>query len=209
MKITKQSRPVALFSAFLFSLVACSSSPKQTTTPVEEQGKPDVARAYDEVIERYSDGDTQYSGFYNNFEYKATLLNSTVRGALVTRQADYYQWDRDKRQTEREKSDKEASAETTVFLSFFTPDRRNDNLSDTKSIWRVYLDSGGRRYQGKVKKVRSLLAELQALYPYHTRWNSPYILTFPVATAAIETQATTLTVTGPLGSRTVQFAAAR
>lgn len=184
---------------------ACTSEP-----PLAEQAKntPEV-RAADQDIERFSDGEAQYVGFYNNFLYRATILNSQVRAALLRKENDFYQWDREKFSSEREKSDRAAGLETTVFLSFFTPERRNDNLSDAKSIWRVYLDAGDRRYQGKVKKLRTPLAELIALYPYHTRWNTPYEITFPVPTAAVETQAMKLTITGPLGSKTVNFAAAR
>jgi len=195
---------IAAVLAALFLGAGCVSAP-QTNTPSEEQGRPITQKAYEELIEKFSDGDTQYSGFYNNFEYKATLLNSTVRTALLARQNEYYQWDREKWLSAKEKSDNEAAVETVVFLSFFTPERRNDNLADAKSIWRVYLDVGGRRYEGKVKKLRLLLAELQALYPYHTRWNTPYLVTFPVPTNAVEIQTSTLTVTGPLGSRTVEF----
>ncbi len=184
---------------------ACSSTP-----PLAEQAKnsPDV-QAADTEIERFSDGDAQYVGFYNNFLYRATILNSNVRSALLRKQNEFYQWDRDKFSGEREKSDRNAGTETTIFLSFFTPERRNDNLSDAKSIWRVYLDAGDRRYQGKVKKLRTPLAELVALYPYHTRWNTAYEVTFPIPTPAIETQALKLTITGPLGVKTVSFAAAR
>jgi len=184
---------------------ACSSTP-----PLAEPAKnsPEI-QAADAEIDRFSDGDAQYVGFYNNFLYRATILNSQVRGALLRKQAEFYQWDRDKLLGEREKSDRGAGIETTIFLSFFTPERRNDNLSDAKSIWRVYLEAGDRRYQGKVKKIRTPLAELIALYPYHTRWNTAYEISFPIPTLAIETQVLKLTITGPLGAKTVSFTAAR
>jgi hypothetical protein len=160
-------------------------------------------------IEKYSAGDIEYSGFYNNFEYHATLLNKDIRSLLLKRQCDYYQWPHEKLVGEAEKSDREAAGKTTIFMSFFTPERHNDNLADAKSIWRIYLDSGGHRYDGKAKRLRLLLAELVSLYPYHTRWNTAYLLEFPVPTNAIETQPSTLTITGPLGSRTVAFPAMR
>lgn len=157
------------------------------------------------IINQNSAGDAQFAGLYNTFELKATLLNSVVREALIRRQSQYYQWDASQQATEREKSNQEASAETTVFLSFATPDRKNDNLADKKAIWRIFLDVGGRRYVGQAKKDRRLIAELQAQYPYHTRWNTSYLLTFPISTQAIETQPIKLTLTGPLGSRTLEF----
>lgn len=164
-----------------------------------------VPATHTKLIELNSAGDSQFAGLYNTFELKATVMNSDVREALVRRQAAYYQWDSAQIATEREKTTQEASSETVFFLSFATPERRNDNLADKKTIWRIFLDAGGRRYVGQAKKDRRLLAEIQAQFPYHTRWNTPYLLTFPVGTTAIETQAMKLTITGPLGTRVLEF----
>lgn len=220
--IDQLARPARYVSvaAFIFIVaVGCATNPPGADNSHSNVAKSEATNqttnsntnsvSYGMQIDRFSDGDAEYSGFYNNFEYKATLLNSAIRSALLQKQNDYYQWDRDKFMKERDKSDQEAATETSVFLSFFTPDRKNDNLFDSKSIWRVYLEADGRRYQGKVKRVRSLLAELQTLYPYHTRWNTPYVLSFPVPTNSIESQNSTLTVTGPLGSKTVRFTSTR
>lgn len=197
---------VAAALAVAFAIDACTtvekSQPPHSGDPTSTVS---AEKSYEQLIEKNSDGQTQYAGFYNNFEYKATIMNSSIRMALLDRQANYYQWDDEKRKTEREKMEKDAASETTIFLSFYTPDRKNDNLTESKTIWRLYLEVGGKRYQGKVKKVRSLLAELQALYPYHTRWNTPYTVSFPVPANAVETQNSSLTVTGPLGTRSVSF----
>jgi hypothetical protein len=197
---------MVLAMSFLFS--ACASEPVN-----ESQAEPSNIEAASQdkghaaVIERNSAGEANYAGFYNTFEYNATLLNYQVREALVTRETEYYQWDAAKTKLERDKARQEMASETAVFLSFFTPDRHNDNLADTKAIWRIFLDVGGSRYTGKAKKLRTLLAELQALYPYHTRWNTPYMVTFPVPVSAIESQPSKLTITGPLGTKSVEFKA--
>jgi hypothetical protein len=205
----KLAHSVWVMASMALSLsLGCTSAQVSEPAPISgdtTESKAEPAQDYENRIERFSAGDTQYSGFYNNFEYRATLLNSSVRAALLERQSAYYQWDTEKQASEREKSTGRAAAETEAFLSFFTPDRHNDNLADNKSIWRVYLEAGGKRYIGKVRKLRSLLAELQALYPYHTRWNTPYMVTFPILTSAVETQTAKLTVTGPLGTRAVTF----
>lgn len=188
-------------------LSGCASQQLDRSVTPAESTAPGVTGSYQNRIEKYSAGDSEYAGFYNNFEYKGTILNTEIRNALLEKQGQYYQWDRTKAVFEREKSDREKVAETRVFLTFFTPDRRNDNLSDVRSIWRVYLDVNGQRYAGKVERVRTLLAELQALYPYHTRWNTPYVVIFPVSTSTVENQPMTFTITGPLGTRSVQFPA--
>ncbi len=197
--------------AVFVGVTSCTTVPEANeptaSTPLRTSG-PDsiyVPKTHVEVIEAHSSGDSEFAGLYNTFELKATVLNTTVREALVQRQGEYYQWDSAQQTTEREKAMQENSAEAAVFISFATPERRNDNLADKKSIWRIFLDVGGRRYVGQAKKDRRLIAELQALFPYHTRWNTPYLLSFPVGMSAIENQSMKLTVTGPLGSRVLEF----
>ncbi len=205
MKTSSRFVHLCSIGTLALTLGACSSNGK---SPLREPGPPNlnVPKTHSEVIEKNSSGDSEFAGLYNTFELKATILNSQVREALIQRQAEYYQWDSGQLSTERDKSLQENSSEAAAFVSFSTPERKNDNLADRKSIWRIFLDVGGKRYVGQVKKDRRLIAELQALYPFHTRWNTPYMFTFPVAMSAIESEAIKLTVTGPLGSRVLEFA---
>jgi hypothetical protein len=198
-----------LLSLALLPLLSCTAEPMKEVAPPFGDTSIQVKPKFDRLIERYSNGDVEYSGLYNNFEYKATILNSVIRDALVEEQTEYYQWDHSKTATERDKANKELASETQVFVSFYTPDRHNDNLADVKTIWQIYLDVGGRRYEGKAKRIKSLLAELQTLYPYHSRWNTPYMVSFAIPTSAIETQESTFTITGPLGTRAVKFPAVK
>lgn len=194
-------------------LTSCSSTgsvdanPTTSSSPMKAEGPANINVPSDHtaIIDQNSAGDSQFAGLYNTFELKATLLNSQVREAINRRQAEYYQWDSAQQTAEREKALQELNSQTEVFLSFATPDRKNDNLADKKTIWRIFLDVGGRRYVGQAKKDRRLIAELQSQFPYHTRWNSSYLLTFPISTTAIETRPVKLTVTGPLGTRVLEF----
>ncbi len=183
-----------------------SNSPT-ASSPLKAEGpfNLNVPKDHTAIIDENSAGDSQFAGLYSTFELKATILNTPVREAIIRRQTDYYQWDGAQQNTEREKALQELNSQTDVFLSFATPERKNDNLADKKSIWRLFLDVGGRRYVGQAKKDRRLIAELQSQFPFHTRWNTPYLLTFPVSTTAIETQPMKLTVTGPLGTRVLEI----
>ncbi len=193
-----------MIGSLLFaSLCSCTSVPNQ---PQIVNNRIDEV-TYSAVIDKNSDGQSEYNGFHNNFEFRGTLINSAVTEGMVKRQCDYYQWEEEKLSSEREKAAQEMSSTTRVHVSFFTPERKNDNLTGAKTIWRVFLDAGGQRYVGTVKKDHRLLAELQVLYPYHTRWTTPYVFEFAVPTTVIENQNSTLTVTGPLGTRTISFKA--
>ena len=161
------------------------------------------------VIDRFSSGESEYEGFQNQFTFRATLLNEPAREALLLREADYFKWSPAQLDEAKARAANEIAEKTEVFMSFYTPDRRNDNMTDSRSIWRVYLDVGGKRYAGTAKKARKELAELQSLFPYHTRWNTPYVVTFPVPTTTAQLEASSFMVTGPLGTKSVLIPAAR
>lgn len=196
---------LTLLAGIAMGLASCTSKQTIETQQANDGSHPGHPASFERIMETYSAGDSEYTGFYNNFEYRVTLLNTAVREAQLAKQTEFYQWDAAKVALEREKMTKELGEETKVFMSFFTPDRLNDNLTNAKSIWRVYLEVDGRRFEGKIKRLRNLLAELQALYPGHTRWTSPYEVTFPVGAASIERKVSKYTVTGPLGTRDVTF----
>ena len=194
--------------AFVLSCTGCSTGDRfgEILQPAVGSG-PSIPTSYEDRIEQYSDGDQEYAGFYNNFEFKATLWNAPIRDALLDRQADYYKWDATRKSSERDKLLKSALTETKVFLSFFTPTNKNDNLDDAKKIWEIYLTVGGQRYAGVAKRNKKLAAELKALYPYNNVWGTPYDVTFPVSINTIENQASEMMITGPLGARSIHFRA--
>ncbi len=187
---------------------ACSSGPTHSPADDEiQKSRRTSALEYEKILEKYSAGDLDYNGFYNSFGFHAAVLNSELIEATVRHQTNYYMWDKSRSESERDKLFKSAAESTSVFLSFFTPEKRNDNLSSDKSIWRILLDINGKRYVGKIKKLKTNLSELLALYPFHTRWNTPYLVSFPVSVSQAETQPARLTITGPLGSRNIDFQA--
>ena len=94
---------------------------------------------------------------------------------------------------------------TEFFISFFTPEKKHNDLSQNKTLWKIYLDVNGQRYEGKATKVKLLLSEIQSLYPYHNRWSTPYLISFPVATALVENKTATLTITGAVSSPQLIF----
>ena len=199
------ARPSLFLAAFpLAALVACSTANKDANPPATAAEMAQEAE-FTATIEAFSERDREYNGLYNQFDFRATLQNSKVQTALLKKQAGYFKWDAAKVQDEMAKASADMNKQTLVFCAFFTPIRWNDNLADSKSIWRVLLETGGKRYVGTVKQSRKLLAELNALFSYHTRWTTPYVFTFPVPIVSIERERTTLTITGPLGTRSIAF----
>lgn len=159
------------------------------------------------TIDQYSSGDVEYEGAYNNFRYRATIMNTVIQQAYIDKKTEIYQWDPEKRQVMLQKMQTLNPTQTAIFMSFFTPIRQDDNLSTPKSIWSVYLQTSQGRYEGKAIKNRDNRTELYLMYPYHQRYSSGYDITFNVPLSQVENEETTLIVAGPLGTKSIKFPA--
>lgn len=165
----------------------------------------DLRSPEDQLIHKMSAGDETHRGAYNQFKFRATLLTPEVAQTIIEKKARFYQWSPVKREEALTQMREKQSVSIEVFISFFTPEYRDNNMDQKNSIWKIYLDSNGNRYEGRVKKDTTHFTELQNLIPYHARFNSPYIATFEIPAARVDYHSTSMTITGPLGNKTVKF----
>ena len=156
--------------------------------------------AYQSIVDEYSDSTERYSGLYNTITMRSTILNSKVAHAQLDQNARLFLWDKAKYDDESKKVDQKLNKESEIFLSFYTPTRKHDNLNRSKTLWKIFLDVDGKRYEGKATKIKLLTTELQSIYPYHNSFSTPYSLIFPVPMKTIEKSNAKLTITGPVGS---------
>ncbi len=184
--------------SFLFS-ISCATGSNNTGTDLVSRSE------YEGTVESYSGRKQLYDGLYAVLELRATLLNSKVRKGQLDQNAHLFQWDETTYQNEKAKMESDLAQKTEVFMSFFTPDSKQDNLAKASSSWNVFLDAGGKRYQGKVTKMKGLYGEITSIYPSHSRFSTPYKVAFPVPTSIIENSDSKLTLTGPIGATSVDF----
>lgn len=186
--------------ALLLLLSSCASR-ETTTAGVQISTQAEAEK----VIDKYSDRIESFNGFYNTLQASATLQNSVVDVAVLDQKARLFQWDQGKFDAQKLESTEKLGKETGIFLSFFTPDKKHDDLNKTPSLWKIFLDVNGRRYEGKATKIKLQTVELQSIYSYHTRFSTPYQLIFPISVRLIENYPSKLTLTGPVGSATLNF----
>ena len=182
-----------LLSFLLLSACATSyTNPNLKLAPEED---------YYSALDTKTRKEKVYDGLYAKIEFTAVLLNSEISHLQLDQNARIYQWNLDQYSTEKAKVESDLSKQSTVFLSFFTPERKNDDLNKSKTLWRIFLDTNGKRYEGKIEKIKTVFAEVKTLYPAHNRWSTAYRVTFPVPISAIEKSATNkFTITGPVTS---------
>ncbi len=161
--------------------------------------------SYEKILDQNTKNIETYEGLYNTLNYSATLLRSQMGEAQLKQKARLYQWNAPHYQEELTKMTANMKQQTEVFISFYTPDKKHDDLQKNKTLWKIFLDANGKRYEGKATKIKLLTNEVQGLYPYHNRFATPYTITFSVPAPEIEGRAVKLTVTGSVGAATVEF----
>lgn len=184
-----------------FAFLAACASKMTSSTGLELM----TESKYKSIVDTYTGRSQQYSGLYNTIDLSATLMNSAVTHAQNDQKARLLQWDAAQYASNQGKSRTEMMDRTVVFLSFYTPDRKNDDLQKNNTQWRIYLEADGKRWEPKVVKLRQPVSELQSLYAYHTKFSTAYQLTFPVATTTVERTRSKLIVTGPLGFGAIEY----
>lgn len=191
----------ALLILSLTLLAACAST--QNPSPTGLSLMPESQ--YEEIMEKNTASSEIFSGLYNTLNVRATLLRVSSNTAVIQKNARVYQWDKAKFDEETTKSNNKINKETEIFVSFFTPERKHDDLHKNKTLWKIFLDVNGKRYEGKAAKIKLLTSEIQTFYSQHNTFSTPYLISFPIAATAIEGSPAKLTLTGPITSVSLDF----
>lgn len=190
-------KSIGVFGILLFC--SCAMTPKTDRMKLMSDDE------IHEAIEKGSAESQVYSGLYNVMNLSGTLINSKVREGLLHQQARSYQWDESQMNAEKLKVDEKNKTQTELFLSFYTPERKQDDLNKGQTSWKLFLDVDGKRYEGKATKMKLQTTEIQSLYYHHNRFATPYMISFPVSVASIESKPAVFTITGPSGSTQLKF----
>ncbi|MFZ4402521.1 MAG: hypothetical protein ACOYOK_00325 [Pseudobdellovibrionaceae bacterium] len=185
---------------FPFFLLACAG-------PQVNSGLPIITESdYQSVIEKNTQRSQKYSGLANTLDVQATILNSTVSAGQSDQYARIYQWNAQQWNEDKIKSEQKLAQKSEFFVSFYTPERKHNDLHKNKTLWKIFLDTGSQRYEGKATKVKLLTEEVRRFYPYYTKFTTPYLIEFPVSMKSIEGKDLKLTITGTVGSAQLLFA---
>lgn len=197
-------KPILSLSLLTLMFTGCSSAPTNKGTEV---GLRLEDSAYEKLIQTHTQSDKAYNGLNNTFQIHATQVNSEVQSALLQKYSDTLQWNTSTGLKEREKALQEMSSQSQFAVSFFTPTRRHNDLHKSISIWKLYLEHNGRRFEGTAQKKNLQIVQLKKLYPYHNRWSTAYTVTFKVPMTVLERQNSKLILTSMLGQTELKYSA--
>jgi hypothetical protein len=195
--------PRQLASLLVFFIVtACATKPIVGPGTVEPMDPSDYSR----MIRKHTSGTDQYRGFYQTFQADMTILTTEVQSASLRQKGNFLQWDMKQYQTEREKTLQESNAYSKFFMRFYSPEKEYDDLHKGKTIWKVFLEFSGNRFEGKVAKMPEKAVEVMTLYPHMDRFSTPYEITFNVPMTTVEQGAAKVILSSSLGQAEFSFA---
>lgn len=184
-------------------ILACGCAHPPMVGPNGVQPMPE--NEYVSLMKKNTSRTDQYSGFYQTFQADMTILTTEVQSAVLRQKGNFLQWDQKLYQQEREKSLQESNAYSKFFMRFYSPERDYDDLHKGKTIWKVYLEYSGSRFEGKVAKMSEKFIEVRTLFPQMDRFSTPYEITFNVPMTTVEQGAAKVILTSSLGQAEFQF----
>ena len=107
-------------------------------------------------------------------------------------------------QKKQELNDKKKTS-SLVFLSYFAPERKVDDLSAKATLWRMFLDMNMQRTLGTAMKSNSNIEDVTAQYPKHSAWSTAYEITFPLSIYDVQKEKIDFIITSRVGSSTKTF----
>jgi len=176
-----------------------------TRLPVAEGIKNVSGSEYEDIVRSKTQKVEVYDGLYNQLTVAATRLDGEMTEYSLAYSAKIMQWPLTKYTDEKNKAISKGTQSSDFFVSFYTPERKHNDLASSKSIWKIYMDIDGQRYEGKATKIKGQYSEVQAMYPEHSRWAVGYIVEFPIAAALSDKKPLVLTFTGPVTTTQLRF----
>ncbi len=162
---------------------------------------------YNQEMLKYSSKDQKYAGFDTIYHVRATLLNSKLRKLQMEKAKKELQYDDREVKEEERNLLQDLSNRTKIFVSFYTPNTKTKQLTKKESLWRIFLDVDGKRYVGRVRKIKGPSAQIRSEYPVHNIWSNPYEISFDVSTFEVDKKKASLVITGKLGTSKIEFPA--
>jgi hypothetical protein len=191
----------ATISTLALLLAGCASGVPMRRAPVPAPEAGEWGLLRDAASRRAS----LYDGFVHRANASATWFSPKVREAGVRRQTE---WE-GKNQAETEEAVAIGRADALLgeefLVSFYTAERRANDLDAPRSIWHLELDDGETRVPASEIVGFSTDATIRQLFPYVDPFEVVYRVRFKWTGASLEGRPFKLRIAGGLGALELDF----
>ncbi|GEM_PF-2602754 len=203
----QKSRKLLIFILFFISISNCAStgSSDLQNSQSENNSLSQNDLDYFSELNKWTRFDKSYDGLSNTIDMGVTLLNPVMVKSQIKQKAIIFGWTSEM-QNEELKKNLILDPSIEFYLSFYTPDRKSNQLESEKSTWQIFLNHNGKRYLAKVFRIKEDKRTLYKLYPHQTPWHKPYKVTFDLKLKDVQPDSPIeFQISGPLGQSKVQF----
>jgi hypothetical protein len=175
----------AIVLAAILALGGCARQFRPTLLPTETIGP----RDYGSILDLWTRQDEAFALFEHKITVKATMITPMLRKAYGARFPEVYGYGGIVTRTEMKDAGTGTEDTLNFFVAIYTPEFRWNDLNKPDSIWHVSLQRIGDQGDATelavdartIEKVK-LDENLLTIYPYLDRFDSGYIVRFPLAT---------------------------
>jgi hypothetical protein len=179
-------------------LVLLCSSCLRSSGPVQVQGPPPKASAWEKVVLEHTRRDTLNHFHHRTADVRATLVTPRLRSAFLSARsrlhgsaADDFAKDLvalgappDEGMDATEKFRPNAEEQILIYISLYTHDKRYRDLAAHDTIWEVFLKKGDAKVKPESIDSLGFSPALQALLPHSDRFDENYAVRFPLVDPA-------------------------
>lgn len=158
--------------------------------------------SYKKVLKKWTRSDKVFKtkDFQAAIIWNATLLNDKVFNSQANKYEEVYEKSSSEREEYYNSLIEKREGSILFFVSFYSDDRKFDDLKNPRAKWDLRLKAGGATFEPlRIEKIRKINPLQQLFYPYMTEWSTGYFVWFP-QDASRYSLPYTLSVRGPFAS---------
>lgn len=137
---------------------------------------------YEKALKQWNRHDEVYrsSDLAATILWDATWLNPEMLDAQASLFARRYNLSASEESAKRLELESKNRGYAVFFISFFTQDRKFNDLANPAHGWQMTLESGGKKYKPLyIEKIKRPVPEDLLYYPHITHWSVGYRVSFP------------------------------
>lgn len=161
--------------------------------------------SYKKTLKKWTRTDEVYKAddFHAVIIWSATILNDRMLSAQAEKYAKAYNVGVSERDEIFEKLEKKREGGTLFFVSFYSYDRKFNDLADKRAGWDLRLEAGDSTFRPlHIEKINKPTPLDLLYFPYFDQWSTGYYVRFP-AEAGMQVFPWTLAVHGPKAHSTL------
>lgn len=193
------------FLFFLLGLLLQSCTHPPLNTQLDQSWRPLPKGRYIKMLRSLTKKHREYLGINQIFDLRATFLTTAVHSEQLKYKAHFKNWGPEKALSEKTDLNQKVTAKSSMFLSFFSPNRKSNKLDKEFSDWSIFIIVGNTEIPGEIRLFENQSDHVKVFYPESPPWSKTYLAEFPIDTNQIQSKDFRVKLMGPSGMAELKY----